>query len=230
MYWERLGRRCLENRVLRLIESDGCFSQYSLNYHRMVIDALCMAEVWRDANGLAPFSETWQNRAASATQWLHAMIEEHSGHGFNVGANDGSLILKLTDTNYRDFRPSVQLAAALFLDATAFQGTGQWNQPMRWLGVKQRSNLLPRANSQIYDCGGFAFLTNNGARVLMRYPRFKFRPSQADALHVDFWVGNRNLLRDAGTYSYNTDQKFLNYFSSPEAHNTIQFDRLNQML
>jgi hypothetical protein len=65
--------------------------------------------------------------------------------------------------------------------------------------------------------------------VLMRYPRFRFRPSQADALHVDFWLAGHALLRDAGTYSYNTDMKWLDYFGGTAGHNTVQFDDRDQM-
>lgn len=48
--------------------------------------------------------------------------------------------------------------------------------------------------------------------AMLRYPRFRFRPSQADALHLDLWLEGRNLLRDAGTYSYNTESAWLSYF------------------
>ena len=36
--WAALGRRWLENRAVRLIGEDGSFSQYSLNYHRVMLD------------------------------------------------------------------------------------------------------------------------------------------------------------------------------------------------
>ena len=65
--------------------------------------------------------------------------------------------------------------------------------------------------------------------MLLKYPRYKFRPSHADALHVDFWVNGLNFLRDGGSYSYNTDAKWINYFSGTESHNTIQFDGNDQM-
>lgn len=64
---------------------------------------------------------------------------------------------------------------------------------------------------------------------MLRYPRFKFRPSQADALHVDLWLGGENLLCDAGTYSYNTDPRCLHYFGGVASHNTVQFDGRDQM-
>ncbi|WP_426779320.1 heparinase II/III family protein, partial [Pseudomonas aeruginosa] len=65
--------------------------------------------------------------------------------------------------------------------------------------------------------------------AMLRYPRFRFRPSQADALHLDLWLEGRNLLRDAGTYSYNTESAWLSYFPGTASHNTIQFDGRDQM-
>lgn len=65
--------------------------------------------------------------------------------------------------------------------------------------------------------------------AMLRYPRFMFRPSQADALHVDLWIDGENLLRDAGTYSYNTEPQWLNYFGGTAGHNTVQFDDRDQM-
>ena len=36
-------------------------------------------------------------------------------------------------------------------------------------------------------------------------PQAPARPSQADALHLDLWHRGVNLLRDAGTFSYNAE-------------------------
>lgn len=61
--WARTGRRWLENRAARLIGPQGSFSQYSLNYHRVMLDTFCMAEVWRrQLVGLPAFSALWQAR------------------------------------------------------------------------------------------------------------------------------------------------------------------------
>ena len=65
--------------------------------------------------------------------------------------------------------------------------------------------------------------------AMLRYPRFRFRPSQVDALHLDLWQRGDNLLRDAGTYSYNTQAHWLNYFGGTASHNTVQFDERDQM-
>ncbi|WP_276489096.1 heparinase II/III family protein [Ectopseudomonas mendocina] len=227
--WTALGRRWLENRAARLIGEDGSFSQYSLNYHRVMLDTFCMVEVWRRRMRLPVFSSKWNARALAASEWLRAMINPLNGDGPNLGANDGARLLQLTDTDYRDYRPSVQLATALFANARAYPDEGSWDLPLRWLGLELPSTLALNPVSRLFDDGGFAVLRRGPAIAILRYPRFDFRPSQADALHLDLWLGERNLLRDAGTYSYNTDAQWLSYFPGTASHNTVQFDDHDQM-
>ncbi|MDP2440549.1 heparinase II/III family protein [Rhodoferax sp.] len=227
--WQQAGRYWLENRAARLIGPDGSFSQYSLNYHRVMLDTFCMVEVWRRHMALPTFSERWCERALAATQWQHHMVNPINGEGPNLGANDGARLLQLTDSAYRDYRPSVQLAMALFADQRAYAQDGTWNHPLHWLGVSAPQAVAPPPGSRVGDDGGFAVLRRGAALAMLRYPRFRFRPSQADALHLDLWLGGENLLRDAGSYSYNTETRWLNYFGGTASHNTVQFDDRDQM-
>lgn len=227
--WQRLGRKWLENRAARLIAVDGSFSQYSVNYHRVMLDTFSMAEIWRRHLGLPEFSERLLARLEAATRWLFAMVDPHSGDTPNLGANDGARLLPLTDTGYRDFRPSVQLAMALFAGERAYLDDGPWNDQLTWLGVSIPDKVADQIGSHIFDDGGYGLLKRGDVMALMRYPRFRFRPGQADALHVDLWRGGENLLRDAGTFSYNTDLELLTYFPGTVSHNTIQFDDRDQM-
>ena len=64
---------------------------------------------------------------------------------------------------------------------------------------------------------------------MIRFPNFRFRPSHADALHLDLWHDGRNILRDAGTYSYHADPCWQAYFPGTQAHNTVEFDGRDQM-
>lgn len=227
--WANMGRKWLENRALRLIETDGSFSQYSLNYHRVMLDTLCMAELWRRQLELPAFSSSFYQRAEAATDWLRAMVQADTGDGPNVGANDGARLLPLTDTDYRDYRPTVQLASVLFLQARAYEDGGSWNVPLVWLNIDLPAKVLPAVGSVQFDQGGYIVMRKGGAMAMLRYPRFRFRPSQADALHLDFWLAGENWLRDAGTFSYNTEPQWLEYFPGTRAHNTVQFDGRDQM-
>lgn len=227
--WAHSGRHWLEERTQRLIAPDGSFSQYSLNYHRLLLDTLCMAEVWRRRLGAPAFSAPWTARAQAATQWLWHLVEPGHGDAPNVGANDGARLLQLTDTPYRDHRPSVQLAMALFHGQRAYAPPGPWNLALQWLGVALPPTVADAPGSRIADDGGFAVLRRGPTLALLRYPRFRFRPSQADALHLDLWREGENLLRDAGSYSYHTEPRWLRYFGGTAGHNTVQFDGRDQM-
>lgn len=221
------GRRWLEERARTLITPDGTFSQYSVVYHRVMLDTYSLSEAWRRHLCLPAFSARLTARLAGATRWLQAMVDPQSGDAPNLGANDGARLIPLSDTDYRDFRPALQLAAALFCDARAMPEEGPWDQPLRWLGLPAATRPLPPPSSETLDDGGFHCLRQGQAFALLRYPRFRFRPSQADALHLDLWVAGRNLLRDAGSFSYASEEG--GWFAGTAAHNTIQFDGRDQM-
>ena len=224
-YWTYKGRKLLENHISKLIASDGTFSQYSLNYHRFMLDICSFIEAWRNHRGLEPFSEKFIKKLKVATECLWTFIIDQNGKVPNIGANDGSQILQLSRTNYSDYRPSVQLAASLFMNVDAF-GDGLWNEPLYWLNIK-KGNYKKKIGSITFDKGGYHVLRNQKSVAVLNYPQFQFRPSQSDALHVDLWVNGKNLLKDGGTFSYNST--LTNWFMSTAAHNTIEFDKRNQM-
>lgn len=227
--WKRDGRKYLEERVEKLIENDGSFSQYSLNYHRMMLDTFSLVEIWRKKFGQEDFSENFYKKISKASDWLYEFICPHHGDGPNIGANDGSKLLNLTNSAYRDFRPSVHLAKSLFQNQIAYKNHKESSEHLLWLGVKEGSNKIPRNIKYDYDEGGYKILKNDQARLFFRFPNYKFRPSQCDALHIDLWLGESNILCDAGTYSYNAEESLLDYFSGSKGHNNVEFDNRNQM-
>lgn len=227
--WQNLGSKWLENRAKRLIEADGSFSQYSINYHRVMLDTYSMAEHWRQCLNLSPFSATLSQKLQRATHWLYHMVQAETGEAPNLGANDGARLLPLSDTDYRDYRPSVQLAMALFCQQDAYGKDGSWNEPLHWLNIPVPKQQAVQPQSIHFPEGGYGTLRKGNIFVLLRYPNFRFRPSQADALHVDLWQEGENLLRDGGSYSYNTGEKISRYFGGTASHNTIQFDDRDQM-
>ncbi|PVH28249.1 alginate lyase family protein [Pararhodobacter oceanensis] len=223
--WADNGRRWLEERATTLIEPDGSFSQYSVTYHRLMLDTYALVEAWRRHRGLRGFSDRLVARLGKATNWLRSMVEDENGDAPNIGANDGARLVQLTDTDYRDFRPSVQLASALFRKVDAF-GPGPWMRPLRWLNVPDGRPAEAVASTS-FDQGGYHILRTGRAIAVLRYPKFRFRPSQADALHLDLWCRGKNLLRDGGTFSYNAEG--AEWFGGSEAHNTVIFDGRDQM-
>ena len=227
--WCRSGRRWLENRLGRLVMEDGSFSQHSVNYHRVLLDTCSFAETSRRWHGEAPFSGAFMQRCAWATQWLAAFTDTAGGDAPNLGANDGARLFVMHRLPYRDFRPSLACAAGVFIAEAGF-GAGPWCEPLAWLSLSQPDATAPaRPAPRLFPAGGYAKLAASNAWLVLRLPRFRFRPSQSDGLHLDLWVDGENLLRDGGSYSYNTTPQWLQYFGGVASHCTVQFDNRDQM-
>jgi len=227
--WQKQGLKWLENRANKLIEEDGSFSQYSVTYHRVMLDTYSLAEVWRQKLDLSCFSKRLYTKLAAATSWLFYFTDSKTGNAPNMGANDGARLIPLTDTDYRDFRPSVQLASVLFIKKAAYEFSGDFNIPLTWLELDIPENFLASKSPKDFIDGGYAFLTTANANLYFNYPMFRFRPSQCDALHIDFWLAGHNIFRDGGTFSYNAGQKYIDYYGGVKSHNTVEFDSHDQM-
>lgn len=229
--WQRRGRQWLENRIRRLVMPDGSFSQHSVNYHRLLLDTVSMVEVWRRRFGDRPFSDRWYRRARAARAWLQAMTDPVSGDAPNLGANDGARLFQLHGLPYRDFRPTVQVASIIFEEVRVYP-SGPWDEPLAWLGIDippATERAVAAVESQVFNDGGYVKLADGDTWALLRLPHYRFRPAHADALHLDLWRGGRNLLRDGGSFSYNTDPAWMSYFPGTASHNTVQFDGRDQM-
>ena len=222
LYW-------LHERASRLIAEDGTFSQFSVVYHRLMLDTYSLTETLRRALGLPAFSAAMMGQMQKATSWLHHMVQPETGDAPNFGQNDGSQLLPLVPTPYRDFRPSLQLAAALFCNRRAVAAKGNWDELQAWLDIPAAAETWAEPVSTSLDAGGFHVLRQDRTVAYLRYPRFRFRPNQSDVLHVDLWRDGENLLRDGGTYSYNASTADSDYFTGTAGHNTVMFDSREQM-
>lgn len=240
--WAAEGRRALERSVARLVMADGSFAQHSLTYHRLLLDTLAQVELWRRWLDLPHFSQRFQERCRAATHWLAALVDPCSGDGPNLGSNDGAFCYQLHSQPYRDFRPTLQLAAVLFSGQPAL-APGPCDEPLYWLGLikgSSQSDAKPSptppvvahrmASASVFADGGYALLRPTFSTwALLRLPTYRFRPAHADPLHLDLWHQGVNLLRDGGSYAYNAAAADLAYFPGIASHNSVQFDGAEPM-
>ncbi len=234
--WQKTGRYWLENRAKKLIAIDGAFSQNSVNYHRLMLDTLSLAEFFRQHFQQPRFSDNYYLKVRKACQWLKLMTEPNSGKTPILGLNDGAQLLPVTTCDYLDYRPSVQWAYRLFLGSYVYP---EQDESQEQCSYQQLCDLFPSSNTMSIDevpCShssdlttSYRLLSANSARCYLRTPNTRFRPAKCDALHIDFWLGDKNIFVGTGSYSYNCEQALQEYFPSVRAHNTVQFDQLEQM-
>jgi len=229
--WKQQGKKWFEEEIEYQIYKDGTFLQHSMNYHRVVVQLLTLGmrlahihdEVW------APVV---YERARASLHFLTTCQDLRSGQLPNYGHNDGALFFPLTDCDFRDFRPQL-LALAYVLGEKTNYGRGAWEEESMWFGLGgQTDTTIAPLKPFVHTCfsdGGYFHLRDQETMSFLRCGSYQNRPFQSDNLHLDIWIDGENMLRDAGSFKYNTEKRWTDYFAGTASHNTVMLGNSDQM-
>ena len=223
--WGQKGKRWFEEEIAYQIYEDGTYLQFSMNYHRVVIQLLTwgirLSEIHND-----PFASVVYERAKASLAFLDACMDSVSGCLPNYGSNDGALFFKLTDDDYRNYSSQLDdLRMVLYGQAL------QERESFHWYGLSNPTIITPNQdNLYTFPIGGYYLMQEEDVKTFIRCGKYKDRPAQSDNLHIDIWVNGQNLLWDSGSYKYNTDKDTIRYFNGCEGHNTLSVAGADQML
>ena len=226
--WQNKSKQILEQEAQFQIFNDGSYLQYSMNYHRVIIQLYNWVIKIGNLNKVK-FSDAFISQIKKSLQFLVQNTDPLSGYTPNYGANDGSLIFPLNDNDYRDFRPQLQsLAHTLHLNLyeEIFEDTC-------WVNNKSDFNFsetLQQQKINQFPTGGYYNFSDAETFTFIRCGSHIRRPSQADNLHLDLWYQSQNIMRDGGTYVYNGESSVRQYFFGTQSHNTIKIGNYDQML
>ena len=233
--WKKNGKTWFEREISYQIYSDGTFLQFSMNYHRVVIQLLTKAIVLAELNDES-FDNIVYERAYSSLNFLYQCQCCENGHLPNYGANDGALFFPLNSCEYRDFRPQLNTLHYL-LTGIHLYSDGAWREDTQWLAgnknlkLKSLHPVEKRFGLIRFDKGGYYLIRDSKDFAFLRAGSHKDRPSQADNLHLDIWQGAENILIDGGSYKYNDpDLELVRYFIGTQSHNTVMLEDFDQML
>lgn len=223
--WSKKGMKWFEQEVEYQIYEDGTFLQYSMNYHRVVVQLLTWGIRLNDLNGLR-FNDQVYNKAQKSLNFLDECLDLSSGTLPNYGSNDGALFFKFTDLDYRDYTSQLD-DLRMTLSGTAFYPS----ESFAWYGVNNPEFISPNQSKlSRFENGGYYIINDDEIKTFIHCGAYKDRPAQADNLHVDIWVKGVNYLWDCGSYKYNTEEKYIKHFTGSSGHNTVTIDDNDQML
>lgn len=232
--WGKEGREWFEEEVAYQIYEDGTFIQFSMNYHRVVVQLLSFGISIADLHD-RKFSETVYDRAAKSLDFLYQCLQEENGYLPNYGSNDGALFFPLSNATFRDYRPQlntlhfVLYGIQLFADQNSTEDVCWVKQ--RFIKTSDSNRVIEKKHGAIsYPKGGYYLIREKDVFTFIRCGSYKDRPYQADNLHIDIWHKGINILRDSGSYKYNTEKKYLDYFMGTASHNTVMVENHSQML
>jgi hypothetical protein len=229
--WVRMGKRILSKEILRQVFKDGSYIQHSMNYHRVMLHdclwAFRLADIYND-----PFPDAVVTRLRRAIEFTKNMQDTYGGRVPNYGSNDGAQVLPLTTCDYLDYRPVLQSWSHQVAEEHAYE-SGPWDEESLWMigtAALRDSHFESKPVSVHCDVGGYYTLRGRNSWAFVRCHTYRWRPAEADMLHLDLWYKGENILRDGGSFSYNCPTPFDTYFKSTAAHNTIHVEGQDQMV
>lgn len=230
--WASSGRGWFEKEIDYQIYNDGSFLQFSMNYHRVVIQLLSLAIAVSEKNGQR-FTDNVYAKAWKSLNFLYQCTMDENGYLPNYGSNDGAWFFPWTDTDYRDYRPQLNSLHYLLTGKDLYSDTLSMEDRAWCVDYEPENKLITlekiSGRPLSFDIGGYFTYRNDHFFTFIRCGNHKDRPAQADNLHIDIWCGGENILWDSGTYKYNTNPELLNYFMGTAGHNTVMVGNANQM-
>ena len=200
--WKKKGKKWFEEEIKYQVAEDGTYLQFSMNYHRVVVQLLTWAITLADRNG-ERFCDEVYKRAYQSVNFLYQCQDDLTGWLPNYGSNDGALFFKLNDCDYRDYRP--QLDALHYLLTSEHLYDKQY-EDREWYLCEWKANrqMYPPIKKQFgcisFDKGGYYCIREKDTFSFIRCGRHKDRPAHADNLHLDIWYQGENCLFDGGSY------------------------------
>ncbi len=223
--WSSKGMAWFEEEVDYQIYDDGTYLQFSMNYHRVVVQLLTVAIGMAGIYGVR-FRESVNLKAQKTLDFLYNCMDKPSGKLPNYGNNDGALFFKWAEDDYRVYRSQLDdLNQVLNGLRTQAADSGYWYGSEGYEVQDFEDEKL-----STYPIGGYVVINEqDNSKTFFANTAYRDRPSQADNLHLDIWCGGENYLWDPGTYLYNAPIGELNNFISSQAHNTCTIEGNSHM-
>lgn len=237
--WRAQGKHWLEHGLRTQFFSDGGYVQHSANYQRLALEAGLWGARLLEEDGEQLSAECLDalRRGASA---LDALADTETGVASNFGPNDGAHLLRLTDCDFADVRPTLQLAGWV-LEGEPHLPPGPYDELALWMGVgsllrqgdernrpaaSASTNRGPRDRSLggpppglDLPEAGLQRLEGKASWGLLRCARFRGRPGHSDQLQFGLHWRGLPIVRDAGSFLYAGEPPWDNALSAASAHN-----------
>lgn len=242
--WKKKSHQILLREIDKQNYEDGVNKEQAISYHVFVLDLFILAGLLGERNG-APFPESYWQRIEKMLEFIGSIMDK-DGNVPNTGDSDGGFAVVLSDRDgFNPYRSLMATGAVMFKRGDFKSKTERFDEKSLWLFGPKGAEQFRALNSRrfipkkAFDRGGYFVLsTNEGGEdevifILDCGPLGYLSLAahgHADALSFTLSVGGKEFLIDPGTYAYQADKEWRDYFKGTAAHNTIRIDRENQSI
>ncbi|MEO6561551.1 MAG: alginate lyase family protein [Nitrosospira sp.] len=242
--WGDLAQNILDREALLQNAPDGGNREQAFAYQQFVLNFLLIAGLAARVSG-PDFSMEYWKRISVMIEFI-ASIMDVGGNVPMVGDADDGLAIRLSqEPDWCPFRSLLATGAVLFRRSDFRAKAGRLDEQTLWLlgdeayetfdELKPDPVGLPVRRSYPesgYYILGDRFETPEEIRIIADAGSLGYLSiaahGHADALSVTLSVGGKEFLVDPGTYAYNAERRWRDYFRGTAAHNTVRLDGMDQ--
>ncbi|MCZ2845466.1 MAG: alginate lyase family protein [Candidatus Bathyarchaeota archaeon] len=227
----------LEREIQNQVSIDGINKEQAIHYHAFVIEAVALLIILLRKNKIY-YPNILDIKLEKMCEFI-ANIINIKGYVPNIGDSDEGCILNLKGAYYNYYEYILQLGNVLY--NKKFTEFDNINDNLLWLFDTQMEGFgkykrYNNSKSSIYKDGGYTLLKhkeNSKERLLtFDHGQLGFKSlaahGHADALSITLSIDGEQIFIDPGTYIYNIENYWRNYFRKTINHSTIEIDGKDQ--
>lgn len=230
--WKNMGMRILIAEADRQFYEDGGHKEQSFGYHKFVVDLYLMVYILANKNGLN-VPELLSRKVEKALEFLVNTVKP-DGTWPDMGDNSEIQAHFITGrSDLKDARCSIAMGSVLFNRPEFKHVAGDETESLLWmLGLDQFKiyvSMKPdrKINSSvILDKSGYFVMRSeqDNKYFIFDYGQQGIGLSahgHADLFSFELFADNTSFIVDSGTFTYNGDRKWRDYFRSTATHNSV---------
>jgi hypothetical protein len=238
--WRMSAAQEFEAEALKQNAEDGVNREQALWYQHEVADMMLLAGLFGRANGME-FSAVFWERLERMLEFICAVMDA-GGHVPMMGDADDGRLVGFAEVDV--YRSLLATGSVLFGRGDFKAKAGAFDDKSRWLLGDLSASAFDRvvakplaAPRRDFPSGGYSILgdrwgTPEEIRIVADAGPLGYLSiaahGHADALAFTLSVGGEEVLIDPGTYVYQAQPVWRDYFRGTSAHNTVRVDDCDQ--
>ncbi len=237
------GVNILKKDLRRQIHPDGVTAEQAFHYQAFVMEVLFLLVILANKSNIS-LPEIIGTNLKNMCEFFSEIIDK-KGNVPDIGDSDEGQIVNLLGERFNHYKLLLTLGSVVFNDPDLKAKGSYFNEHAYWLlgpeGLKKYNDLDVKdenEDSKIFRDGGYGIIkykNDTKERIML----FDFAPlglgslaahGHADALSITLSIDGKSVFIDPGTYIYNVQQEWRNYFRHTSNHNTICIDNKNQSI
>lgn len=221
--WFKKGYEILEKEIPIQVYEDGVNKEQAAHYHSFVLDIMLQYNFFLRKIKRKPVHEKIIFKMAEFIGQIYQM-----GNIPEFGDSDDAKIVQLDGKNKDYYLYVLQLASIYYkkqlvaIDKVFIE--------VKFVCGKLFENsfycdVYTYKNFKVYDKGGYGIINDKENFLMFDVGELGFKSiaahGHADALSLIYYYKKNPILVDVGTYIYNVEKKWRNYFRKTSNHNTV---------